>query len=145
MADTVQIYTVLDTPKEVRVHLIGLSDGTGETSIRKVDKSTLAAAIGGAEAVALDLEYVRAHVYSHRSVRLHWEHTSGNSLMQVFGQGVTIEDYGGRMFPPRDMTSGGALPDPKTSDGSGDVLLTIDGPAANGTYSITLHFSKRRA
>lgn len=139
MADAVASNVILNTPKEYVIHLTNLSDGTGESAVTKVDKSTLVA-VGGAEPASLDLEYVDYSIQGFASVKLLWDHSTDDLMTVLSGNG--FKDFRGRHGALRDLSRTSGLPDPRSSGGTGDVLLTAPSGATTGTYDITLWFHK---
>lgn len=127
MADTVDTQVLRDSRDMYIVRLQNRSDGTGETNVVKVDKSTLS--INGAEPTKLSL--LRA-VWSINgfSVRLSWDHTTDDELLTLAGNGIL------------DLESIGGIPDPASTGGTGDVLLSTVGTTAGFAYDLTLWFRK---
>ena len=138
MADTVNARALVDNGRAHVVHLTCKSDGTGETGVVKVDRSAIAAANGGAEAVALDIEAVRWAIQGFTAVTLLWDHTTDDVAMRLSGNGY--EDFVG----PSDIRAVpfASLPDPRSTGGTGDILLTSEGAASGATYDITLWLRK---
>lgn len=143
MADAVSSFVLLDTPDQYVVSLVCISDGTGETNALKVDKSAIGVAVGGAEAVALDLQSVRWNVQGYSSVKLSWDHAVDSVMAALSGGGMEDCTFPGPDMINRRSLSGRA--DPKTADSTGDVLLSSVGASATATYDITLTFRKRAA
>ena len=86
MADAVTTNVVSQTPDRYFVHLTNISDGTGESAVKKVDKSTLTAE-DGAEPASLDIEEVWWSVGGFSSVRLLWDHTTDDVALALAGSG----------------------------------------------------------
>lgn len=142
MADTVTSNVIYQDAKQYVVHLTSLSDGTGETNVVKVDKSTLTA-VGGAEPTALDIERVDYTVTGFTSVKFNWDHGTDSPALLLTGSGskdFTGCEGGMRILRDVERTSG--LQDPKTADSTGDLLLTSSA-TSGGAYAITLWLSKR--
>lgn len=139
MVDTVATRVVADTKNRYVVHLTNISDGTGESAVKKVDKSTLLA-FDNAEPASLDIEQVRWNIQGMSSVRLLWDHTTDDVAMVLCGSGY--EDFRGRadLLPDRSESNG--LRDPRSSGDTGDILLTTNGQVSGGTYDITLWLRK---
>jgi hypothetical protein len=78
MADAVASNVVLNGDQQYIIHLTNISDGTGESAVVKVDKSTLLA-IDGAEPASLDIEQVRWCIQGFTSVRLLWDHNTDDT------------------------------------------------------------------
>ena len=145
MADTVTSNVIYQDDKQYVVHLTGLSDGTGETNVVKVDKSTLTA-VGGAEPTALDIERVDYTITGFTSVKISWDHVAdspgllltGSNSLDFTGLGNRYGNHG----ILRDAVRTSGLKDPKTADSTGDVLLTSSA-TSGGAYAVTLWLSKR--
>lgn len=129
MADTVRVNTTFSGGRRLQVHLIGISDGTGETKVKKVSLDNLAL-FNGARPVSLALMSAKFNVDSHASVVLYWQRDPVDIEMLVMkGRGsIDYKRYGGLQDPNRGGT------------GSGDILLSINTPVSGGTYQIDLEF-----
>lgn len=127
MVDTVTS-SLYDGGTEIIVHITNISDGTGESSVVKVDRSALA---NGSVIKKLNLQEIRWNIQGFTSVRLYWDHTADNTIMVLSGNGYEYFKH--------------ALVDPNTSAdvvtaAIGDVLLTTAGAIAGATYDITMTF-----
>lgn len=142
MADTVSIRTLVDNNRQAVVHLTCVSDGTGEAAVLKVDKSAIAAAVGGAEAASLDIEAVRWSIQGFTSVRLLWDHTTDDLALVLCASGyddfLGASDTRGPALTP-------LLTDPRSAGATGDILLTSAGAVSGATYDITLWLRKAAA
>jgi hypothetical protein len=125
MADTVTTHTLISNKKRISVLLLNRSDGTGESGVVKVDKSTLTS-LAGAEPSKLTLERVE---YTCDGMRadIFWDHTSDVHMISCAGQGC---------FEFCDV---GGLHDTGTG-GTGDVILTTSGHTSGDSYCIRLDF-----
>ncbi len=147
MADAVSTNVIYEDAKQYVVHLTGVSDGTGETTVVKVDKSAIAVSTAGLEPVALDIERVEYTVTTFAKVSILWDHAADSLALVLAGSGRFDYTglgygYGSRILRDVERTSG--LKDPKTADSTGDIILTS--PATSGgTYAITLWLLKRAA
>lgn len=143
MADVPATHVLSNTDDKYAVHLVCVSDGTGESAVIKVDKSTLLAPPVGtaaaAEPASLDIEQVRWAIQGFSSVRLLWDHTTDDTAMCLTGSGY--EDFRGERGMEGNRTPKG-LADPRSSGGAGDLLLTSVGGASGATYDITLWLKK---
>ena len=137
MADAVTVRTIGETKHHLIVHLTNVSDGTGESAVAKVDKSTFVAS-DGAEPASLDIETVRWNVQGFTSVKLLWDHNTDDVALVLASSG--FEDFRGSDL---DLVPGNsALKDPRSTGGSGDLLLTTAGTTSGNTYDITLTLRK---
>ena len=134
MADAVTS-RIYESDTHLLVHLTNISDGTGESAVKKVDKSTYTTT-DGAEPDSLDVETVRWAVQGFTSVRLLWDHTTDDTGLVLSGNGY--DDFRGdeyaRFFK--------GLQDPRTAGDTGDILLTTANNVSGATYDITLRIRK---
>jgi len=130
MADAVTTQIIRNGARNFSVRLTNVSDGTGETNVAKVDKSTLVG-VSGTEPASLSLLGTEHFIQGFEAVKITWDHTSDVTGLVLAGA------YG------QDFTAQGGVHD-TGSGGSGDILLTTVGSAAaNDTYDVTLHFKKK--
>ena len=138
MADAVTKVVMADSATHYIIHLTNIGDGTGESAVVKADKSAIAAATDGAEAASLDIEQVRWAIQGFTSVRILWDHTTDDVGLVLTGSGY--DDFRGEVGMRGYNT--GALKDPRSSGGTGDILLTTNGGSSGATYDITLVLRK---
>lgn len=118
-------------------HFTNLSDGTGESNVVKIDKSTMEVAPDGAEPAALDLLQVDWNIQGFSYVKLSWDHDTDDVAMLLPAGG------GSRTFP--NQHGEWYLKDPRSAGGTGDLLLTTAGAASGATYDITVYVKKANA
>lgn len=138
MADSVATHVLCNSEKHYVVHLVNASDGTGESAVVKADKSTLLAS-DGAEPGSLDICQIRWSIQGFSRVLLYWDHTTDDLAMALCGSGY--EDFT-QLIKDTRLGGGGPLNDPRSSGGTGDVLLTAPSGATTGSYDITIWFHK---
>ena len=126
MADTVTTKVISGGARYSIVHLTGISDGTGESLVTKVDISTLTLS-NGLPATKSALVEVQWSIQGFSSVRLYWNHTTDDTMC-VLGNGNGYMEFGAL----------GQLADPASAGGTGDILLTSVGATTTATYDITL-------
>lgn len=126
MADSVDTIVVHKGTRIYAQRLTNISDGTGESGVIKLDISTLTGPNGRAPTY-VKLREVSWSIQGFTSVRLYWDHSTDDEIV-VLGTG-----YGYMNF-----TDIGGLVDPRTTGGTGDVLLTTAGTTSGNTYTITL-------
>lgn len=143
MADAVTTNVIIQTPTHYIVHLTNISDGTGESAVVKVDKSAIAVATDGAEADSLDIDQVRWAIQGFTSVRILWDHTTDDVALVLCGSGY--DDFRGRYGDVNGFSQTSGLKDPRSSGGTGDILLTTNGGSSGATYDITLWLRKAAA
>ena len=125
MADTVDALVVRNSPREYVVRLTNVSDATGESAVVKIDISTLT----GPQRIAptaVSVQEISWKIQGFTSIRLFWDHTTDDEIAILSGNGyISYRESGGLM-------------DPRTTGGTGDVLLTTAGAASAATYDITI-------
>lgn len=139
-ADAVATKVILESKTHYIVHLTNISDGTGESDVVKVDKSAIGVASDGAEAGSLEIDKI-AWNCDGMAVRLEWDHTTDDLAMALSGNGlVNFKDIRD-IFSPGVFNTGG-LKDPRSTGGTGDILVTTVGHTSGDTYNITLWLRK---
>lgn len=139
MADAVTSRVVANTNDRYAIHLTNISDGTGESVVVKADKSTLLAR-DAAEPASLDIEQVRWNIQGFTSVRILWDHDTDDVALVLSGSGY--DDFRGVDSGMAPLAQTGGLLDPRSTGGTGDVLLTTNGGASGSTYDITIWLKK---
>lgn len=125
MTDTVTNQVVIGGKSTYVIHLTGISDGTGESNVVKIDKSTLLDTIG-VEPPRILIQSARWCIQGFSYIKLTWDHATDATAMVLNGNGYeNFEDVGG-------------LKDTLLNDSTGDLLLTSVGAASGATYDITL-------
>lgn len=132
MADTVSVRVVSNTTSHYEVVLNNNSDGTGESAIAKVDKSTLTG-LTGAEPTHLALELLEANIAGFKAVTLLWDHATTDVVIVNLPTGNTEMHFCESCLED---------PAPGTDAGTGDILLTTNTNAAGNAYCIRLRFKK---
>lgn len=128
MADAVTSKTLFNGQVKLVVHLTNISDGTGESAVVKVDKSTFTGP-NGLEPSHLVIEQIKYDVTNMRVVLL-WDRTTDEAIAVLQGRGCL------------DFRSVGGIKGSSTGD-TGDILLTTTGHAAGEGYDITLFLRKK--
>lgn len=127
MADTVDSIVELSGSRYYVIRLLNTSDGTGESAVIKVDISTLTSGNRVSGPAALNIKSIQWSIQGFTSVRLFWDHNTDDEIANLgAGNGY------------RDFTQAGALKDPRSAGGTGDILLTTAGAVAGATYDILL-------
>jgi hypothetical protein len=75
----------------------------------------------------LNVESIQWSLQGFSSIRLLWDHTTDDEI-DVLATGNGYRDY----------SQGGVLKDPRSSGGTGDILLTTAGAVNGATYDIVL-------
>ncbi len=127
MADTVSNITITNTAKRIVTRHISRSDGTGETAVVKVDKSTLTG-LNKVEPSYFKIIRVEYNV-SGMEVLVSADATTDRVLFRLQGTGFF------------DFEREGGLSTSASGD-TGDILFTTNGHSAGDTYDITLSMVK---
>jgi hypothetical protein len=127
MADTVTSNVMFSATNARRyiVHLTCISDGTGETNVVKIDKSTLTNG-SGVEPTSLKIASIRWNIQGMSYVKLSTDRTTDQTLMVLSGNGYD------------NFEAFGHLKEASTTGDTGDLLLSSVGAASGATYDITL-------
>jgi hypothetical protein len=124
MADSVATVVLTNNNREYRAVFSNLSDGTGESAVKKIDISTLVNASGVAP-TAVKIWRVDFDV-SGMAVKVLFDHTTDDQVLVLGGD---------KCF---DFRKSGGLRDPESAGGTGDILFTTAGHTANDSYTIDM-------
>jgi len=124
MADTVSTHVIHNGLRHYVVNCLNVSDGTGESAVIKVDKSTLFNG-KGAEPAKLIVEAIQYQLDG-MVVDLFFDESTDVKIARLTGNGMF--DYRG-IGGIRDTGTGGL----------GDIILTTTGHTAADSYNITIH------
>ena len=136
MADAVTSQTLADGDKIAVIKLTNISDGTGESSVKKIDVSALAANSAGAACAHATINQIWYDIGGMR-VALEWNATS-NVVAAVLGGSAAAGNVSGYM----DFRSFGGIKNTLASGYDGDIDLTTHGHTAHDHYTIVLEVSK---
>ena len=136
MADAVTSQTLADGDKIAVVKLTNISDGTGESSVKKVDVSALAKNSAGASCAHATINQIWYDIGGMR-VALEWNATS-NVVATVLGGSAAAGNVSGHM----DFRSFGGVKNTLASGYDGDIDLTTHGHTNHDHYTIVLELSK---
>jgi hypothetical protein len=123
--------TIFESAKKLVVQLTNRSDGTGESDVVKVDKSTFVG-LGGTEPSKLTVEKIMYDVSSMR-VTLTWDQTTDEVIAVLQGDGCLDWHKRGKHGRNVGVETGG----------TGDILLTTANQSSGDGYSITLYLCKK--
>lgn len=129
MADTVDTIVTFNGSRRYNVRLTNISDGTGESAVVKVDKSTLVNG-NGTEPGRLHIMEIQWAIQGFTSVRLLWDNTTDDEIAVLENNGY------------RDYRATGGLIAPSVSATTGDILLTTAGAVSGATYDIYIELIK---
>ena len=136
MADAVTSQTLSDGDRIAVMKFTNISDGSGESSVAKVDVSALASNSAGAECALASIEQVWYDIGGMR-VALEWNATS-NVVAAVLGGSAAAGNVSGHM----DFRSFGGLKNNAGSGIDGDIDLTTSGHTNLDHYTIVLQLRK---
>jgi hypothetical protein len=137
MADTVTTKIIHDGIDKCTIQITNQSDGTGETSEKKLDLADLIGSngslTGGLRPSSLTFLGAAGSVWGFNNVVAYWDRQPTNELIDVFSGDVNI-----------DLTTVGGKADPKRGqDGTGNILISTDGTDDGSGYSLTMQFRKK--
>jgi hypothetical protein len=128
VADTVDTKTIFSGARKKVYMFINISDGTGETDVVKIDRSSLTGP-NGAIPTYIIIEEVQWSIQGFASVRIEWDDgTDDEALVLAPGNGVASWVAVGGLKHPQ---APGAA-------GEGDITFTTDGAQSGATYTITM-------
>ena len=130
MADSVTSKTLFNGSSKLIMQFTNLSDGTGESAVVKVDKSTFTGP-NGLEPTEIVIEMIEGDAAG-MEVLLIADHTTDLALARLGGLGRFKIDY-------RPM---GGLHSSAAGD-SGDIMFTTAGHSSGDSYNIVLHMRKK--
>ena len=136
MADAVTSQTLSDGATTAVMKFTNISDGNGESSVKKVDVSALTASPSGSACTRVHITQVW-YAISGMRIDLEWDATS-NVKALILGGGVTLEPTVGHL----DFRSFGGIKNNAGSGITGDIDLTTHGHTAHDHYTIVLELRK---
>ena len=136
MADAVTSQTLADGDRIAVMKFTNLSDGTGESSVNKVDISALAASNAGLTPSRATIEQIWYDIGGMR-VALEWNATS-NVVAAVLGGSAAAGNVSGHM----DFRSFGGIKNTEASGADGDIDLTTSGHTNLDHYTVVLQLRK---
>ena len=137
MADAVTSQTLSDGDRTAVMKFTNISDGTGESSVKKVDVDTLTDnSHTGAACARVHITQVW-YAISGMRIDLEWD-ASSNVKALILGAGVALEPTNGHF----DFRSFGGIKNNAGGGINGDIDLTTLHHTANDAYTIILELSK---
>jgi hypothetical protein len=125
MADTVDSNVIFSGANKYTIQLIGISDGTGESDVSKIDISSLVGP-GGDAPSSIRIDKIQWSIQGYTYILLEWDGSTDTPIATLSGNNY---------FDWR--SEGGRIMD--ASGGTGDLLLTSVGAISGDTYDITIH------
>ena len=117
-------------PRKWVVRFTSISDGTGESAVRKVNISDLFLPDGGVPVKSI-IDKIEYDAFGFTSIRLYWDRAPAENIVVLAGNNAHCFDFtkiGGIVAP-------GAL-----GDATGDIMLTSNGATSGDSYTVTIHF-----
>jgi hypothetical protein len=136
MADAVTSQTLSDGDRIAVMKFTNLSDGSGESSVKKVDISALAANSAGETPARATIEQIWYDIGGMR-VALEWNATT-NVVAAVLGGSAAAGNVSGHM----DFRSFGGIKNTEASGVDGDIDLTTSGHTNLDHYTVVLQLRK---
>lgn len=129
MAITADTVTLFSGKRRLAYRFTAVQDANAadESAVIKVDRSTLTG-MDGTEPGRLVIEKVRWTMQGFNSIRILFDHTTDDEALVLNGTHGEL-----------DYTDVGGLIDPNSAGGTGDILFTTQGGAANATYTVDLY------
>ena len=136
MADAVTSQTLSDGDRIAIVKLTNISDGTGESSVEKVDVASLTSSEDGTACSRVHIEQIWYDIGGMR-VALEWN-ASSNVVAAVLGGSAAAGNVSGHM----DFRSFGGIKNNAGGGIDGDIDLTTHGHSNHDHYTIVLQLRK---
>ena len=131
MADAVTSQTLFDGDKHVVMKFTNISDGTGESAVKKVDVSALESDIYGNTCTSVAIEKIWWQCIGMK-VRLFFDATSDAFIIELGENQSGYHDY----------SEFGGIKNNAGSGKTGDVDFTTVGHSSADTYTIILKMRK---
>ena len=131
MADAVTSQTLFDGDKHVVMKFTNISDGTGESAVKKVDVSALESDINGNTCTSVAIEKIWWQCIGMK-VRLFFDATSDAFIIELGENQSGYHDY----------SEFGGIKNNAGSGKTGDVDFTTVGHSSADTYTIILKMRK---
>ena len=131
MADAVTSQTIFDGDKKVIQKFTNISDGTGESEVKKVDVSALTTNGHGQTCTSVTIEKIWWQCVGMKT-RLFFDATSNAFIIELGENQSGYHDY----------SSFGGLKNNAGSGVTGDILFTTVGHSSADSYTITLEMRK---
>ena len=131
MADAVTSQTLFDGDKHVVMKFTNISDGTGESAVKKVDVSALESDINGNTCTSVAIEKIWWQCIGMK-VRMFFDATSNAFIIELGENQSGYHDY----------SEFGGIKNNAGSGKTGDVDFTTVGHSSADTYTIILKMRK---
>lgn len=131
MADAVTSQTLVDGQKTAIFKFTNISDGSGESAVKKVDVSALSSNQSGQSCTGATIEKM-------------WWQCNGMKVKILFD--ASTDDFcielGENQSGHHDYTDFGGLVNPASSGSTGDIMFTTVGHASADTYTVIMQVRK---
>lgn len=131
MADAVTSQTLFDGDKHVVMKFTNISDGTGESAVKKVDVSALESDINGNTCTSVAIEKIWWQCIGMK-VRLFFDASSNKFIIELGENQSGYHDY----------SEFGGIKNNAGSGKTGDIDFTTVGHTSADTYTIILKMRK---
>jgi len=131
MADAVTSQTLFDGDKHVVMKFTNISDGTGESAVKKVDVSALESDINGNTCTSVAIEKIWWQCIGMK-VRMFFDATSDKFIIELGENQSGYHDY----------SEFGGISNNAGSGKTGDIDFTTVGHSSADTYTIILKMRK---
>jgi|TARA_B100000212_G_scaffold159478_2_gene119816 hypothetical protein len=131
MADAVTSQTLFDGDKHVVMKFTNISDGTGESAVKKVDVSALESDINGNTCTSVAIEKIWWQCIGMK-VRMFFDATSDAFIIELGENQSGYHDY----------SEFGGIKNNAGSGKTGDIDFTTVGHSSADTYTIILKMRK---
>ena len=131
MADAVTSQTLFDGDKPVVMKFTNISDGTGESAVKKVDVSALESDINGNTCTSVAIEKIWWQCIGMK-VRMFFDATSDKFIIELGENQSGYHDY----------SEFGGIKNKAGSGKTGDIDFTTVGHSSADTYTIILKMRK---
>lgn len=131
MADTVTSQTILNTPYRLVMKFTNVSDGTGESAVKKVDVSAFTAGEKAATCTGVTIDRIY-YTLDGMKVQLLWDASTDVEAYKLLDTTADI-----------DFSTFGGLQNNSGSGKTGDIMITTVGHSNTDTYNIILDMTKQ--
>tara|TARA_R110000851_G_scaffold60012_1_gene138702 strand:+ start:525 stop:929 length:405 start_codon:yes stop_codon:yes gene_type:complete len=132
MADAVTSQTLIDGQNKAVIKFTNVSDGSGESAVKKVDVSALSNSGDGVACSGVVIERIWWQCIGMK-VKILWDATTDAFCIEL----------GENQSGDHDYTSFGGLTNNAGSGKTGDVMFTTVGHTSADTYTIILYMRKK--
>ena len=131
MADAVPSQTLIGGPNKAVLKFTNISDGSGESAVKKVDVSALSTSADGDTCTSATIEKI-------------WWQCNGMKVQILFDADTDVFciELGENQSGHHDYTNFGGLTNNAGTGVTGDIMFTTVGHASNDTYTVIMQVRK---